>query len=235
MTAKTSKTAWYTVILVNGCELHFKIDTGAAVSAISKEDYVQIGCPKLCRVTRKLCGPSEQPLATLGQFTGILQCKGISVKQTVYVIERLRSNLLGLPAITSLGVVVRVDTIDDTSTSIRREYPTVFTGLGKLGEAYKIRLKEGATPLLFFTPCHIPIPLRPKVKAELERMEGMGVIRKVEEPTPWCAAMVVQICNPSNEDTSIIRTNSSAPVVSGLEGFHCSIVVDLCMYIHIVV
>ena len=191
VTAKTSKTAWYTVISVNGRELHFKIDTGAAVSAISKEDYVQIGSPKLCRATRKLCGPSEQPLATLGQFTGILQCKGISVKQRVYVIEGLKSNLLGLPAITSLGLAVRVDTIEDTTTSIRREYPTVFTGLGNLGEAYKIRLKEGATPFSLFTPRHIPIPLRPKVKAELERMEGMGVIRKVEEPTPWCAAMVV--------------------------------------------
>ena len=45
VTAKTSNTVWYTVISVNGRELHFKIDTGAAVSAISKEDYVQIGSP----------------------------------------------------------------------------------------------------------------------------------------------------------------------------------------------
>ena len=60
-----------------------------------------------------------------------------------------------------------------------------------LGEAYTIYLKEDATPFSLFTPHHIPIPLRPKVKTELEHMEGMGVIRKVEEPTPWLAAMVV--------------------------------------------
>lgn len=37
----------------------------------------------------------------------------------------------------------------------------------------------------------MPIPLRPKVQDELNRMESLGVIRKVDEPTPWCAGMVV--------------------------------------------
>jgi len=31
----------------------------------------------------------------------------------------------------------------------------------------------------------------PKVKKELERMETMGVITRVQEPTEWCAGMVV--------------------------------------------
>ena len=31
----------------------------------------------------------------------------------------------------------------------------------------------------------------PKVKAELQRIEEMGVISKVEEPTEWCVGMVV--------------------------------------------
>ena len=31
----------------------------------------------------------------------------------------------------------------------------------------------------------------PKVKAELEHMERMGVVSRVKEPTDWCAAMVV--------------------------------------------
>ena len=35
------------------------------------------------------------------------------------------------------------------------------------------------------------MPLRSKVKQELDRMESMNVISKVEEPTPWCAGMVV--------------------------------------------
>lgn len=31
----------------------------------------------------------------------------------------------------------------------------------------------------------------PKVKRELEHMERIGVISRVEEPTDWCSGMVV--------------------------------------------
>ena len=33
--------------------------------------------------------------------------------------------------------------------------------------------------------------MRTKVQTELQRMQSLGVISPVEEPTPWCAAMVV--------------------------------------------
>ena len=41
------------------------------------------------------------------------------------------------------------------------------------------------------TPRRVAIPLLPRVKAELERMVQLGVISPVEEPTEWCAGMVV--------------------------------------------
>lgn len=37
----------------------------------------------------------------------------------------------------------------------------------------------------------IPLPLMDKVKQELSRMESLGVICRVEEPTDWCAGIVV--------------------------------------------
>ena len=51
--------------------------------------------------------------------------------------------------------------------------------------------KRGAEPFSLMTPRRVAIPLMPAVKAELERMERMGVISSVEEPTEWCARMVV--------------------------------------------
>ena len=33
--------------------------------------------------------------------------------------------------------------------------------------------------------------MRAQVKEELDRMEKVGVISKVTEPSPWCAGMVV--------------------------------------------
>ena len=40
-------------------------------------------------------------------------------------------------------------------------------------------------------PRHIALPLKPKVKKELSRMEFLGVISKVNKPTQWCAGIVV--------------------------------------------
>ena len=52
-------------------------------------------------------------------------------------------------------------------------------------------MKPDATPHALFTPRHVPLPLRTKVQAELTRIETLGVISKVDTPTPWCAEMVV--------------------------------------------
>ena len=85
-----------------------------------------------------------------------------------------------------------------------------------------IKLKSDATPHALFTPRNVPLPLRPKVEQELTRMESMGVISKVDEPTPWCAGMVVvpkksgdvRICvdlKPLNE--SVLREVHPLPKV----------------------
>ena len=37
----------------------------------------------------------------------------------------------------------------------------------------------------------MPLPLRKKVQEEITFIESLGVISRVEEPTPWCAGMVV--------------------------------------------
>lgn len=38
--------------------------------------------------------------------------------------------------------------------------------------------------------CHIPVTMRDKVKAELDRMTSLGVIVPVLEPNEWVSAMV---------------------------------------------
>ena len=65
-------------------------------------------------------------------------------------------------------------------------------GLGKLtGPPHEISLQENAVPYSLSVPRRVPLPLMPRVKAALERMENQHVIRKIEEPTDWCSAMVV--------------------------------------------
>ena len=56
---------------------------------------------------------------------------------------------------------------------------------------YEIKLREGVTTFNLATPRRIPIPLLPRGREELKRMEDMGVIEKVGQPTERCSPVVV--------------------------------------------
>ena len=100
------ESSWRTSITLDGKDVLFKIDTGAEVTAISHKTYLQVGAGELSDPEKILYGPSRQPLPVIGQFSGNLVHKGKVSTQTVYVIEGLKTNLLGLPAITALQLLV---------------------------------------------------------------------------------------------------------------------------------
>ena len=214
--------AWTSTLLMGTREIPFKLDTGAEVTAISEETYRTLGAKPLEKSSKVLYGPTCQSLTVLGQFTGTLRHQDRSSSQTIFVVRGLKTNLLGLPAITSLQLLQRINATHAADTDIRKRFQKVFTGLGTLGEEYQIQLREGAMPYALYTPRNVPIRLRGKVREELERMEAAGVISKVDEPTPWCAGMVtvpkksgaVRICvdlKPLNE--SILREAHPMPEV----------------------
>ena len=110
----------------------------------------------------------------------------------MYVVPGAYLSLLGWPAIESLGHLQRVNTVMNTNTEqIVQQYPNLFDGLGKLEGDYTICLEEGAKPFAVTTPRRVAISLLPQVKTELERMEQLKMIPIIEEPTDWCAPMVV--------------------------------------------
>ena len=69
---------------------------------------------------------------------------------------------------------------------------------------FEIHLRPDAQPFALHTPYNVPLPLRKKVKDELNRMESLGVIFKVHVPTPWCAGRVVV---PKQDGTVCICVN----------------------------
>ncbi|CAL9703681.1 unnamed protein product [Knipowitschia caucasica] len=93
---------------------------------------------------------------------------------------------------------------------------------------YNIVLKPGAQPYSISTPRRISLPLLPKVKEELYRMERQGVISKVEQPTEWCAPMVVvpkpaqervRICSDLTQlNKSVLRERHQLPSVENTLG-----------------
>ena len=67
----------------------------------------------------------------------------------------------------------------------------LFSGLGRLGNhEYNIWINHEVAPVKC-PPRTTPHKLRDKVRAELERMEELGVIERVNCPTDWISAMTV--------------------------------------------
>ena len=172
----------------------FKLDTGADVTVIPDSLFIKTGA-KLKATKARLTGPGQYKLHVLGVIDAKLTAgHGREITQQVYIVKDLKSPLLGRPAIQALSLLeTSIETIqkNSTSASVFKEYPELFNGLGRMTGEYHMKLKECTTPYAVLAPRRVAVPLLPKVKAELERLENQGVISKVNEPTEWCAPMVV--------------------------------------------
>ena len=97
-------------------------------------------------------------------------------------------------------------------------YPDVFEGIGKFpGKPYKIQLDPKVPPKQ--TPCRpVPIHLKEAFKAEIDKMLKAGVLKPIQEATPWNKSFVLvkgtdqqgksklRIClDPTNLNKAIIR------------------------------
>ena len=70
------------------------------------------------------------------------------------------------------------------TADLQQEFPDRFQGIGRFKGKYHITLKPDARPVIH-PPRKCPIAMRPHVQDELECLENLEVIRKVDEPTDW--------------------------------------------------
>eukprot|EP00731_Ephydatia_muelleri_P030587 Em0022g101a len=236
---------WMVQVQVCCVPQKFKIDTGAEVTAISEASFKSCRAGwklKLSRPKKTLYGPASSVLEVVGEFKGRLSYGNKTTLQSVYVVKNLKVNLLGLPAVIALALVAKVDALS-TKPGVAGQFPSLFQGLGCLGEPYQIKLQPDAKPFALFTARHVPLPLRDKVKQELEKMVDLGVISKVDVPTPWCAGMVVaskknggiRICidfkllnnyvqrevHPLPKVDDVLAQLAGAKILEGLDGVLC--------------
>ena len=101
----SSESSWYITVTLESTMVQFKLDTGAAVTAISEETYHRLPSVQLQTPSKILSGPANQKLIVLGQFTSSLSNENNTSRQEIFVAQGLRHNLLGLPAITALQLM----------------------------------------------------------------------------------------------------------------------------------
>ena len=141
-------------------------------------------------------------LPVVGMFTAVIQWKNKTTTQHIYVVEGMHKALLGNPAIDELQLISRVEYVK-SYINYRGEYPDLFHGLGKMEGPYKIALKDDAQPFAINVPRRVALPRMDTTKKEPRRMEDAGVIVRVEQPTDWCAPMVVVT---KKDDVRILST-----------------------------
>ena len=174
-------------------EVCLRLDTVADVTVISQSDYMRAGSPCLDASTKKLVGVNDNVLQGLVTVNGRLSQDGAVIDEDIYVISGQRRSLLRRSACETLNLVklVALDSVE-TADYYKDKNPELFGGLGGMsGGDYRIQLREDAVPFALSTPRRVSIPLMDVVKRELQKMEDLQVIRRVDTPTDWCAGMVV--------------------------------------------
>ena len=179
-----------TAINVGKARISFKIDTGTDVTAISSSDFKRTVLT-LSKSQKRLYGAGGSSLDVIGMCEALLESDDRVTVEPIYVVDSLHVPLLGRPAIKNLGLVSyhveSIRSLDD----IRERFPKLLRPLGQFSDPYDAVLKEAARPYAISVPRRVPLPLLPKVKAQLQKMQDQGVIRPITEPTDWCAGIVV--------------------------------------------
>ena len=183
-------TAW---VHINEKPIQFKLDSGADVTVVPVQTYNSFGSVKLVPTKKVLLGPCNYKINCVGKFSAHLKVDKSEIDEEVYVIKDLETPLLSRKSAEKLQLIHRVRSIESNNykESVSSKYPELFTGLGKMEDEYTIKLKDDAKPFALPVPRKVPMPLYQKTKAEIERMLETGVISPVDEPTEWCAPMVV--------------------------------------------
>lgn len=184
---------WTITAKINDESVTFKVDTGADVTAIPTAIYDERTMGPVKKTFQRLYGPGRTPIHTPGEIEASISWNDASSRQRVFLVDGLQNPLLGRPAIRALGVLPHLHEVqsDTTVCGIEAQFPELFNTLGQMKAVYKIKLALDAKPYALACPRRVPLPLLPKVQEELQRMEKLGVITKVDSATEWCSPMVV--------------------------------------------
>ena len=170
---------------------------------------------RLAVSTRPMFWPDGNVLSVLGVARETLRRDEKTATEDIHVVKDLHTALLRRPAIEQLQLVCRVDSI--TMESVKEQYPKLCSGLGLVQRPYSIKLKPEAVPFSLHAPCRVPLLLMGKVKEEIDRMEKMGVITKIEKPTDWCAGCCLHCVDFTRMNESVCREKFILPSVEHTE------------------
>lgn len=220
--AKNSKKGWFIKMNVGEQTLKCQLDTGAHVDLMALKTWNKLEKheplePIVCNVSTV----SGQKVEVLGQA---------KIKGTINNIEHDFQFLIAdIPCITILGFETceRLELVKKVciTRDILTAYKDVFEGLGCLPRVVHFEVDKSVKPVIEPNR-RIPFSLVDKLKDELQRMESLGVIQKMYEPTDWVSSITLvskangklRVClDPRNLNKAVKRAHCSAPNIDDVK------------------
>ncbi|CAH8565704.1 unnamed protein product [Dicrocoelium dendriticum] len=192
-----TKVSPYRITLhVNNEPVLFELDTGSAVTLISKNALSSL--PDLEPTDTVFRTYTGEVIDLLGKCQVRVQHQGRSHSLVLHVVPQAPVNLLGRDWMKMLPQVLNTihSVGEDTLESVLKRYPEVFDEqqLGRLNNfKAKIHMSDSSTPK-FFKARTLPYSLRPRVEDELKRLQREGIIVPVQQ-AEW-AAPIVPVLKP---------------------------------------
>ena len=175
-----------------------KIDTGARIN-VMKLDVLESIQKNDTRIqyqnTVLIKAYGGETFFTLGTVDFKCEHNAEFHKVTFHIIPRSRpgTTILGLNDCLKLGLVQLSKEVYHVTTEPKefQAYQDLFsdTAIGKLPLTYKMKVDKEVAPVVKASR-RLPIAYMDDVKKELHRMEGLGVIKRAEEPVDWVSCMV---------------------------------------------
>ena len=191
----------FITVLINDVPVKLQIDTASDITIISQQTWQKLGKPNTNTPDHSARNASGGTLKLTAQFNCNISLNTNNITGTCYVSNIKDLNLMGIDWINSLGlwdvpissVCHQVNANTNSKyffESLQRRFKEVFSSkLGMCTKAHAtLNLKPNAKPV--FRPKRpVPYAALPAVEKELQRLENIGVISKVDYSS-WAAPIV---------------------------------------------
>ncbi|UYV69844.1 K02A2.6-like, partial [Cordylochernes scorpioides] len=189
--------------------VNFKLDTGAQCNVIPLTLSKKLKLKINSSIVRKLLTYSGESIRVMGETNVTCTIKSKAVVLRFIISEKGITPILGRDACSQLGLIYRVDEVCP-----EMEFEELFKGIGLIRNyKYKADFSEIPKNLPIKPARKIPFAIKDNVKKELDEMEALGIIKKVNHPTPISSHMVmvrkdgkIRIClDPSDLNKILLR------------------------------
>ena len=179
---------WSVELRVETAKVKFKIDSGAEVSVISYGTFQNLPTfPKIIKTNTRLRAYNQTNIPVIGRCVLQVQHEDKQPRSIEFMIADYESVISGKHSV-ELQLIRKLFAVTKLPDGIKED---IFDEIGCIDGELEIYMNEGAKPVVQ-PPRKIPHAMMGKLKAELDRMQSMGVIYDIQEPTDWVSSLVVQ-------------------------------------------